>query len=133
MRFPHAVDGFPLLGTHRTTACSKCHKPALPEIPLKEVDFQSAPSKCEQCHQEYHLGQFARADGVTVCTDCHSPARWIPSKFDHDKRTRFPLPGKHRDIKCAACHKNVKIVEGKAVTVFKPTPRKCAACHRNPV
>ena len=133
MRFPHAVETFPLVGKHRTTACSKCHKPARPDIPLKEVDFQSAPRQCEQCHEEFHLGQFARAGGLTVCHDCHNAARWVPSTFDHDRRTRFPLPGKHREVKCAACHKNVKTVAGKQVTVFKPTPKECAACHRNPV
>ena len=133
MRFPHAVDGFPLVGKHATTACANCHKPAQPDIPLKLADFQSAPSKCERCHQDYHLGQFARADGITSCAGCHSSARWVPSLFDHGRETRFPLLGKHRDVKCAACHKNVKMVEGKTVTEFKRTPTECVACHRNPV
>jgi hypothetical protein len=133
MHFAHNVEGFPLLGIHRTTACIKCHQPARPDIPLKEVDFHSAPSKCEGCHQEFHLGQFAQADGITACVDCHSSARWVPAQFDHDRRTRFPLPGKHRSVKCAACHKNIKLVQGKHVTVFKPTPTECAACHQKPV
>jgi hypothetical protein len=133
MSFAHAVEGFPLVGKHATTACVKCHKPAQPEIPLKLVDFQRTPRQCERCHQDYHVGQFARADGITSCADCHSSAQWVPSLFDHGRATQFPLLGKHRDVKCAACHKNVKIVEGKTVTDFKNTPRECVACHRNPV
>ncbi len=133
VRFAHAVDAFGLVGAHRNAECAKCHKPATPQMRLADVDFRAAPTHCDKCHREPHMGEFARQDGSTLCADCHTPVHWSPAQFDHDRRTRFPLPGKHRGVKCAACHKNVRLIEGKAVTVFKATPRECAGCHRKPV
>ncbi len=133
VRYSHRVEDFPLIGKHRTVACAKCHQPPGPAVPLKDVDFHLAPTRCERCHQEIHGGQFASADGSTACAGCHSSAGWKPPLFDHGQRTGFPLPGKHRLLKCDACHKNVKLVQGKQVLFFKPTPRQCAGCHRNPV
>jgi hypothetical protein len=134
VRFEHDVEDFKLGGKHRVTACIKCHKPATAETPLKEVDFKSAPTKCEKCHKEPHLGQFARADGVTACAECHSSEHWKPASFNHD-RTSFPLPGRHRTAPCAGCHKLTEIIDGKPVIKFKPTPQDCnsAGCHKHPV
>jgi len=97
---------------------------------LTEVDFKSAPTKCEECHQDPHGAQFARvSDHVTPCADCHNSSRWKPSLFDHDKRTTFPLQGVHRNVTCDGCHKLTKPVAAKMVLFYKPTPKDCAACH----
>jgi hypothetical protein len=133
MRFAHAVEKFPLAGKHRAAECGKCHKPSSPGVALRDVNFREVPERCEKCHEEVHGRQFAGADGVTPCAECHNSVRWAPSLFDHNRRAGYPLPGKHGNVKCAECHKNLKLVQGKKVLFFKPTPKECGACHRNPV
>jgi len=126
--FDHSTTDFPLLGAHKATACIDCHKPPNLETRLLHVNFKSAPKKCEECHEDPHGKQFAKA-GITACADCHNTAKWKPSLFDHDKLTRFALQGVHRNVRCGACHKNVRLVASKDVLFYKPTPTECAACH----
>jgi hypothetical protein len=126
--FDHASTSFPLLGTHRATACIDCHKPPNMETRLMNVDFKAAPTKCEDCHDDIHGKQFAKS-GITQCVECHNSAKWKPSLFDHEKRTAFSLQGAHLNVRCDACHKSTRVVEGKIVLFYKPTPKECAACH----
>lgn len=126
--FDHSTTSFPLLGSHRAVACVDCHKPANLETTLLHVDFKAASSKCEDCHEDVHGRQFAKGP-VTPCADCHNSAKWKPSLFDHDQRTSFSLQGAHRNVKCEACHKLIRMLDGKAVLFYKPTPKECAACH----
>jgi len=133
-RFDHAQTSFPLLGAHRATACVDCHKPPNLEAKLLNVDFKAAPTKCEDCHEDIHGKQFAKGQ-VTACADCHNSTKWKPSLFNHELRTEFPLRGAHQNVKCAGCHKLTRLVAGKNVLFYKPTPKDCAACHgpTNPV
>ena len=131
--FDHSKTGFPLLGAHRTVACSGCHKVG---PGAKQVQFKGAPHNCEACHADPHGGQFLAHDGregKTQCANCHAEQRWVPSKFDHDKRTRFPLQGGHANVACDKCHSQVKLIEGKPVLYYKPTPVECEACHGNAI
>jgi hypothetical protein len=127
-RFDHSRTSFPLLGAHRATACMDCHKPPNQETRLLNVDFKTAPTKCEECHEDVHGKQFSKG-GITPCADCHNSSKWKPSLFDHDKRTEFPLQGLHQNVRCEGCHKLARSVEGKAVLFYKPTPKECVACH----
>jgi hypothetical protein len=129
-RFDHAKTAFALAGAHRGTPCSSCHKPPNLEKTLKNVDFRAAAKRCEECHEEIHGGQFAVRGKNTGCADCHNAAKWKPSVFNHDTRTPFALKGAHKDVRCAACHKEVREARGKKVLYYKPTPTKCAECHR---
>jgi hypothetical protein len=126
--FDHDKTDFPLVGTHRATACIDCHKPPDLGTKLIDADFKAAPTKCEQCHDDVHGKQFAK-NGVTACVDCHNTNKWKPSLFDHDKRTTFSLQGAHRNVRCDGCHKLTKPIEGKPVLFYKPTPKECEACH----
>jgi hypothetical protein len=128
-RYDHSKTAFPLIGAHKSTKCAGCHKPTNSKTGLIHVDFKAAPSKCETCHADVHGLQFVKA-GVTACGGCHDTARWKPSLFDHDKRTTFALQGAHRSVRCESCHKLTRMVEGKAVLFYKPTPQACVACHR---
>jgi hypothetical protein len=127
-RFDHSKTDFPLVGAHRATACADCHKPPNLETKLTNVDFKTAPTKCEECHEDIHGKQFAQ-NGITSCVGCHNSTKWKPALFDHDKRTSFPLAGAHQRTRCAQCHALTKMVEGKKVLFYKPTPKDCAACH----
>jgi hypothetical protein len=88
-RFDHSSTRFALTGTHRATRCAECHRSSNLDLKLANVDFRQAPEKCEECHQDPHAAQFASADKVTHCADCHNTTKWRPSLFDHEKRTKF--------------------------------------------
>lgn len=126
--FDHSRTLFPLLGAHRTTPCNSCHKPLNENTSPALADFKVAPTRCEGCHADAHGAQFAKV-GVTACADCHDSAKWKPALFDHDTRTSFPLQGAHRKVSCVGCHKVTRVIAGKVVLFYKPTPKECAACH----
>jgi hypothetical protein len=127
-RFDHASTRFPLLGSHRAVACADCHRPPNMETTLVNVSFRSAPSSCDSCHKDLHAGQFLLAGVAPKCESCHNSNRWKPSLFDHS-RTRFPLEGVHKNVRCARCHTNTKTVNDNDVLFYKPTPVDCASCH----
>ena len=61
------------------------------------------------------------------CSECHGDEGWKPArisrKFDHAKRTGFPLTGAHTSVKCQACHTTLDFTQ----------PRKlCSSCHQDP-
>lgn len=129
VRFNHDETRYPLVGAHRATPCTGCHRPPNMEVTLRNVSFRAAPQVCEECHEDPHGAQFARvSDRVTPCANCHTPMRWKPSLFDHEK-TRFSLKGGHQNVACAMCHKETRDMDGKKMLFYKPTPTACAACH----
>jgi hypothetical protein len=123
--FDHSKTKFPLMGAHRAARCGACHKIPPGE---KKVQFKGTSQVCEDCHKDAHAGQFA-ASRKTNCADCHNSARWVPSTFDHDKRTHFPLQGGHAGVACDKCHTQTRLVAGKPVVIYKKTPTKCVDCH----
>jgi hypothetical protein len=131
-RFDHGTTKFVLTGAHRAVDCVGCHRPPNLEHRLINVDFRLAPIECEECHENIHGKQFSKTDNVTRCAGCHNSTKWRPSLIDHDK-TAFPLKGAHENVRCAACHKGVREMDGKQVLVYGSTPRQCAACHGIPV
>lgn len=128
-RFDHATTTFPLVGAHRKVACVNCHRPSPGVASLRNVSFRSAPARCEGCHTDIHGGQFAGQGRFTDCSSCHGLFRWKPSLFNHNVHTRFSLLGAHQRVPCAGCHKTTRIVQGKPVLFYKPTPRQCKDCH----
>jgi hypothetical protein len=129
LRFDHSTTAFPLVGTHRAVPCIDCHKPPNMEVSLRNVDFKSAPTHCHGCHQDPHDQQFAQHGVNPECSGCHNSSRWRPSLFDHETRTIFPLKGAHQNVPCKGCHRNLKLVLGKSVLIYEPTPTKCVDCH----
>jgi Cytochrome c7 and related cytochrome c len=129
-KFDHASTRFLLAGAHRSTDCAGCHRPPNLERDLKNVDFRTAPTICEDCHDDPHGKQFARGANATHCADCHNSTKWRPALFDHET-TKFSLKGAHEQVKCKACHVAVQTVNGKDVLFYKPAPLKCAVCHSN--
>jgi len=77
----HGKTAFPLEGAHLTAACSACH---LDPPQASARVFHGTRSKCENCHEDAHVGFFdatlsalalPRAQGV--CSECH-----LASSFD---------------------------------------------------
>lgn len=127
-KFDHDKTDFPLSGSHKAVSCIQCHKPPGLETNLRNVKFAGVPKVCESCHEDPHARQFARNGATPGCEQCHKTGKWRPSQFDHEK-TAFSLRGAHQQVKCTACHKNVRDVQGKQVLYYLPVPKECAACH----
>jgi hypothetical protein len=123
--FDHSKTKFPLIGAHRAVKCGDCHK-----IPVgaKEVQFKGTSQICEDCHKDAHAGQFTKS-GKTACADCHNSQRWVPSTFNHDTRTHFPLQGGHANVHCDKCHTQTRMVGDKPVIIYKQVLSKCSDCH----
>ncbi len=107
--FDHNKTKFKLLGKHEEVKCAKCHI---------ENKFKDTPMLCNSCHKndDKHKGKLG-----PKCESCHNEKSWKEILFDHDKKTRYPLLGKHREVKCDKCHIDNK---------FKDTPKVCSTCHR---
>jgi hypothetical protein len=121
-KFDHDKSKFKLVGKHNDVKCEKCHpkikkvrKGKKPYVKYVDIDFKN----CSSCHKEPHNGRLG-AD----CKSCHNPqgfSKVETAKFDHSK-TRFPLIGKHRKVKCDVCHKEKKKTEDRQFET-------CMNCH----
>ncbi len=102
---------YPLLGKHREAKCISCHKGDLYKEKLQ--------TKCNSCHRkdDKHKGSFG-----PKCESCHTEHDWKDVLFDHDKKTKFPLLGKHHGVKCGSCHKG-DLYKDKLKT-------DCYSCHK---
>jgi hypothetical protein len=108
--FSHDRDTrYALKGKHRPAKCESCHTAP----PARE----KPPTACAACHRrdDKHAGTLGNA-----CADCHVESGWRETRIDHD-RTRFPLLGKHHDVECRDCHRDVK--------AYRITPTDCLSCH----
>lgn len=107
--FNHDVTDFILEGEHAVQECVACHK--------KSRKYNQATTSCYSCHKEkdIHKGKLGKK-----CEGCHVELGWNKSGFNHDKKTKFPLKGKHAKIECQSCHPGNR---------FKKTPKICASCH----
>lgn len=106
--FHHGDTDFRLSGRHQLVECSACH--------LQDKKYREAVHACHDCHSEddVHKGELGKQ-----CKDCHSPAGWARSEFDHDG-TNFKLRHSHRRVSCDACHLDNN---------YDKTPTRCVDCH----
>ncbi len=92
-KFDHSKTEYELTGKHVDVACGRCHP---------REKYKGVPTACVDCHQidDQHLGNLG-----SNCASCHTPESFKDSKrYDHGKETKFPLTGRHDDIKCESCH-----------------------------
>ena len=119
--FNHNETDFPLVGSHRTVDCTKCH--TVGANTNAENVFQDYKGKdfhnCITCHKDVHETKF----GVD-CKKCHSEESFHkilhPDQFDHDL-TGYSLEGKHEQLDCKKCHET-KFIDPLAHD-------RCADCH----
>ena len=83
--------------------------------------------------QRSSCGAICGRKDVVDCSSCHNLNRWKPANFDHDTRTAFSLQGAHQNVPCGGCHTLTRVVAGRNVVFYRPTPTKCAECHGNGV
>ena len=108
-QWDHNKTDYTLKGKHEKVECVKCH--------VAGRKWREAAQTCIGCHEkdDKHKGTLGGK-----CADCHTEKDWKEARFDHET-TRFPLTGKHVDVKCLDCHKDSN---------YKDTPKSCVACHR---
>jgi hypothetical protein len=132
--FDHATTGYMLEGKHRAQECASCHRKD--RIRAKDVlgnptlmsgrTYLGLGTDCLSCHGDIHRGQLG-----SQCQSCHTAEGWKPAaKFVHDK-TKFPLTGRHAEVKCAGCHK-VLPDDGKTVKFTGLAFDRCSSCHADP-
>ncbi|MEK7811587.1 MAG: cytochrome C, partial [Pseudomonadota bacterium] len=112
-KFDHDKTEFKLLGKHEEVKCDKCHI---------DKKYKDTPKLCNACHKKdddkAHKGKFG-----PKCETCHTEKDWKEITFDHEKKTKFPLLGKHRaPLKCTECHKGDLYKDKLQMT--------CIACHK---
>ena len=118
----HPKTAFPLVGSHQSVACQRCHSPKLPlQRRYRSLKFQD----CADCHRDVHRGSLGTAD----CATCHDEHGFWPTLFtvDQHSRTEFPLRGKHQSVRCTGCH------QGKRPRhKLELRAQRCIDCHDNP-
>ena len=109
---------FKLKGSHLAVSCQACHfRP-----PSKQWDFRANETTCINCHTNKHKGYFRAMNEEKKCEECHDDRSWAPSKFDHDRDSRYALDGAHRKLACRVCHQNGG---------YRSLPLTCQGCHTN--
>lgn len=125
IEFDHSKTNFKLEGKHLSQSCRSCHFKE-DEDGTQVQEFSELSSNCNSCHQDVHNRQFDGVNG-TNCLDCHGFSDWTASRFDHDQ-TAFKLDGKHKDLNCIQCHKQV-VSEDHTYTEYKIKNYTCESCH----
>lgn len=124
--FDHSKTRYPLTGKHQLVSCQKCHLSGRFTTP---IPF----SRCQDCHQDVHSGQFSHRPSGGDCEECHTVEGFFPSQFSrlNHNQTRFPLEGAHRAVWCRKCHDPKG--EGKVEDmIFRWEKLACRACHLDP-
>lgn len=124
-RFAHDVV-WKLNGKHAATPCVQCHTGVMAS---GRTRFGGLSTTCGAagCHQA-NPHRFAGPEFLK-CDRCHMPesATWKPAKsamdFDHDRDTKMPLVGAHRDVRCMDCHPKGQFAIAKTA---------CSGCHKSP-
>jgi hypothetical protein len=116
---------FSLAGAHGKLTCYKCHTKAL---------GQSKPDRaCARCHanDNPHKDRFAQfGKPVPACETCHPESSFQPSRFDHDRNTKFALTGRHEQIACRKCHRGSKPFDWERFPKAEQG-RRCMGCHEH--
>jgi hypothetical protein len=116
-----AAGEFPLPHGKATIPCSDCHEDSRSNV----VTF-ALTANCNS-NSACHEGDHSPSLGAN-CLVCHPPGRWDAERFDHDRPfppgarvAGYPLTGKHKLVRCEACHPKYPD--------FSSAPTTCAGCH----
>jgi len=123
--FDHSRSAYPLTGRHLQVDCHRCHVSVVDPASETRESYRLLRgvkyADCTDCHKDTHEGRLGPS-----CVGCHSTDAWKSiqgAEFDHG-RTRYPLEGKHREVRCEQCHPPSAPL---TVAGFD----KCATCHRD--
>ena len=115
--FTHDRTGFTLAGAHTDTPCLGCHP---------QQNFYDAETSCRSCHlsnwESSTIPPHADAEFDDKCEDCHTEIDWVPSLWNHDTDSEYPLTGAHVEPSCEVCH---------TVIPYSEQPSQCVDCHQS--
>jgi hypothetical protein len=156
-KFDHEKVGYKLNFKHAETKCVDCHKqPAVAQNKKSEPKnfiWTGLKKACLSCHKDEHLfgpQKSLKLGDMNACGKCHDESGWKKIiNFSHDQSTRYPLDGKHDELKCKDCHlPNPALFArekdpGKKMQIPRPTrwgvyhwdkldSKTCETCHLNP-
>ncbi len=104
---------FPLAGAHIAVSCISCHAKG----------YVGTSTDCVSCHLTNYNAttnpSHVTAKYSTDCKTCHSSSAWVPSTFNHNTNTAFPLTGRHIGVSCISCHSKG----------YVGTSADCVSCH----
>lgn len=135
-RFSHAMHAevFALRGAHAGVDCESCHR----DVSSHGARiFAGTSHACRDCHEDPHAGQFAEEVRSGDCTACHTMGAetFQVARFDHAKRTGYPLTGAHAFQDCSACHVETTVTlpngELQLARLFRGTSTACSSCHED--
>ena len=126
----HDQTDYPLKGSHLAVPCNLCHKQVSAKDGTTYAQFNFEKKNCQACHRDVHEGRLDRWVREGGCELCHNVETWHTTSFNHD-RTDFRLVGKHRQVPCLKCHKEVDDGTGVENVWFKPNSTACASCHED--
>lgn len=105
----HDSGDFSLSGAHNRVRCDRCHK--------NGEKRRGSGDLCITCHRDDDVHQNSLSPR---CGECHKQTAFLPVRFNH-LSVGCNLPGLHRTLPCADCHKNGN---------FGAVSPLCANCHR---
>jgi hypothetical protein len=109
---------------HKKLKCEQCHTKALGEAKPNRA--------CEVCHAKdsHHGDRFSEFGSPPRCETCHPSggAKFVPSNFNHNTRTKFKLEYLHVQP-CRACHRGSSPSDFERFT-FDPN-KECMSCHQH--
>jgi hypothetical protein len=111
----HDKTNFPLVGKHRTVACSECHQKGV---------MKGTPTNCEACHWIRKQDDRYQLQLGIHCQDCHTPYDWEilrPNSWNHEQASGYLLEGAHKALDCYQCHKE---------NIFQKGVSECIDCHQ---
>jgi len=129
-KFNHDNTDFALVGKHKEVDCMECHK----KETRNGKDFQRFAgvkfTNCNSCHKDVHQDNLG-----SNCKACHTERSFTSlsriKRFNHNKRTHFPLKGAHEQINCAKCHN----LEARPENLFQDKvgvrTDDCISCHED--
>jgi hypothetical protein len=128
--FDHDQTRFRLEPAHVKPACGQCHRRGEADS-ADALVWTGFGERCVDCHPDPHLGQFDRAGGPKICTDCHQSTTWRSLLFVHDRDSTFQLKGAHARVGCEKCHLAEGSGEARMIR-YRPLQTKCVSCHDSP-
>lgn len=118
--FEHNRDTkYEIKGKHKLVDCHSCHS-VKEAIKNKKSNKKKVNRSCYSCHR---LDDVHKGKNEKKCDNCHNETSWLDSKFDHDKKTEFPLKGAHKKASCQSCHQSDE--------KDKKTDKACYSCHKH--
>lgn len=124
--FDHQATRYPLRGRHLSVSCDDCHG-------TKMARPRPASATCGSCHKDVHGGEATLAGAAADCASCHSVSGFSPASLTLQQHaaSKYPLTGKHRTTRCAACHTPAPngAQTTRRVGRIRVPAQQCATCH----